>query len=253
MTTYVILAVAALLGATISAILGTGGGILLLAVIFSFLRHAEAIPVHAAVQLVSNSTRVVAYLNSVDWRTVARFLAGAIPGGLVGGLLYWRFGQPQESEPILKAVVGGYILVVLFLPKPAKRDTARHPWWDFPLLGVAAGGAALTVGAVGPLIAPLFVRRGFVKERLVATKAVCQACLHVLKIPVFMELGSFDWQRFGTLTLLMVAMVIPGTFLGRRMLKGVTETAFVRFYQLALFTAGCKVLGYDGLYKLLTR
>ena len=36
-------------------------------------------------------------------------------------------------------------------------------------------------------------------ERLVATKAVCQALLHIPKIPIFIWLGNFDYARFGML------------------------------------------------------
>jgi uncharacterized membrane protein YfcA len=243
----IILTVVAFATAMLSGILGMGGGMLLLAVMFCFLPHGEAIPTHAAVQLVSNSTRSLAFIRHVDWRTLGRFVVGAIPGGAVGLWLRWSLGPPDEAEPYLKTLVGVYILVAAVLPKPKSRDGQAGRWWDFPLLGLVAGAAALTVGAVGPLIAPLFARRRFVKENLSATKALCQMFLHLVKIPAFLAFGGIDVQRLGWLALVMSVAVIPGTLLGKRMLRYVSEDNFIRLYKIALIVAGAKVLLIDGV------
>jgi uncharacterized membrane protein YfcA len=247
MLMYVILAVAALATATLSGMIGMGGGMLLLATLFCFLPHAEAIPTHAAVQLASNGTRIVAFLRDVDWATLGRFVIGALPGGALGLMLLASVGPAERAEPYLKMAVGAYILVAAHLPK-AEKNTAGGHWWDFPLLGLVAGTAALTVGAVGPLIAPLFARRDFVKERLVATKATCQAILHVVKIPAFLWLRSFDYPRLAGITVVMIALVIPGTLLGKRLLRHVSEADFLLLYRIALTVAGLKVLAWDGIY-----
>jgi uncharacterized membrane protein YfcA len=46
---YIILPVVALLTATLSGMIGMGGGMLLLAAVFCFMPHAEAIPAHGTV------------------------------------------------------------------------------------------------------------------------------------------------------------------------------------------------------------
>ena len=248
---YFALPIAALLTAALSATVGMGGGMLLLATMFCFMTHAEAIPAHACVQLVSNSTRTLAFLRHVDWRTFARFALGTVPGSLVGLALLSRLGTPDTSEPWLKMLVGVYILVALFLPR-ATDGRHRSRWWDFPLLGLVGGTAAFTVGAVGPLIAPLFARRGFVKERLVATKALCQSLLHVAKIPGFLYIRSYEnLETLGLITLVMAIVVIPGTLAGKRLLPHVSEQQFVLLYRLALLAAGLKVLFADGFCPLL--
>ncbi len=227
-----------------------GGGILLLATLFCFLPHGVAIPTHAAVQLVSNTVRVAGFLSFVDWRTVGRFASGAVPGGLLGAGLLWSLGPPGDAEPYLKLLVGAYVLAMTVLPmSPSGGGVPR--WWDFPLLGLAAGTAGLTLGAIGPLIGPMFARRNFVKERLVATKAMCQAIIHLIKIPAFLWLGSLQVGRLGSLTLLLAVMVIPGTLAGQAVLKHVTETQFVRMYRVVLGIAGLKILIVDGIRPLL--
>lgn len=250
MLIYILLPIAALLTSILSGMIGMGGGILLLATMFSVLSHAEAIPSHAAVQLVSNSTRTLALMRHVSWPTVARFSLGVIPGGIAGALIALTLGPPGASEPYLKMTVGVYILASLLLPV-AKGRPQTGAWWEFPLLGVAAGAAAFTVGAVGPLIAPLFARRAFSKEGLVATKSVCQCLLHVAKIPVFLSLGSFDrLYALGLATGLMALLTIPGTLIGKGLLKRITPARFTMLFRVALLIAGLKVLCYDGLWMI---
>ncbi len=136
------------------------------------------------------------------------------------------------------------------LPKSKAKNPQRSKWSDFPLLGFVAGAASLTIGAVGPLIAPIFARRGFPKERLIATKAACQFTIHVLKIPAFIMLRDLDLSRLGILALVMVCMVIPGTLLGKRVVKFVSERHFGIAYRVALTAAGLKVLIVDGLLNM---
>ncbi len=226
-----------------------GGGILLLAVMFVFMDHSVAIPAHAAVQIASNGTRVLAFIKNVDWPALGRFAVGVVPGAVLGAGLLLTFGKIEESEPYLKMIVGAYILLATFLPKPKKRAEAKTKW-DFTLLGFVAGTAALTVGAVGPLIAPIFARHDFVKERLIATKAMCQILTHILKIPAFIFVLGLDVGDLGLLTAVMICMVIPGTLIGKRIVRHVTPDHFRILYKLALTLAGAKVLIYDGIMKV---
>jgi len=249
-TATLILLVAALLTSMLSAIIGMGGGILLLAVMFCFLSHGEAIPVHAVTQLASNSTRLLAFWSHIDWRVIRRFAIGALPGSVIGALLLWSLGRAESSEPYLKIVVGLYIFAATFIPKSKSNARAEGVWWDWTLLGLVAGSLALTVGAVGPLIAPLFARREFVKERLIATKACCQMLLHVVKLPAFFVLGTFAHGELWSIAMPLVIVVIPGTLLGKRLLKYVSPAAFTVMYRVALTVAGLKVLIWDGIRPL---
>lgn len=257
MTLLWVLALAALATSIISGIIGMGGGILLLATMLSFLSHAETIPAHGAVQLVSNGTRLLVFLRHIDVKTVVRFAAGALPGSIVGGLLlvWLRKDHIDSTEPYFKIAIGLYVLITTFRPiakRPAYNESAPPRISRFTLLGGLAGMLGLTIGAIGPLIAPAFLRGGFVKERMIATKAVCQMIIHLLKVPIFLASGLVDYAKLGQLIVVMSLMVIPGTLIGKKILTRVDERTFVRLFKLAMLLAGLKVLAYDGFYKLLT-
>ena len=100
------------------------------------------------------------------------------------------------------------------------------------------------------MLAPLFAHREFVKERLIATKAACQLTTHLLKIPAFIFLRDLDIPRLSGLAVVMICMVIPGTLIGKRLLKGVSERHFIVAYRVALSLAGLKVLIIDGVSHL---
>ena len=249
-TTYVVLAATAFVTSALSAVLGMGGGSLLLVTTGGFLSHAETISAHATVQVFNLSVRTLAFWRHVHWPTILRFSAGSVPGALVGGWLLWAVGSPAASEPYLKGSIGLYILAVTFLPRSSDQ-TASGREWEWTVLGLAAGASGLFVGAVGPLIAPLFVRHAILKEKLIATKALCQAILHVIKLPILLAVRDFRLVQFSLLLALMVAATVPGTLLGKWLLGRVPERVFLRLYQAALVITAGKLLVVDGVIVLL--
>jgi uncharacterized membrane protein YfcA len=159
--------------------------------------------------------------------------------------------SPAPPEPHLKIVVGLYVLVAPYVRLGRRSASSIADGRGFTLIGLVAGAMALTVGAVGPLIAPIFARRDYVKERLIATKASCQMVTHLIKLPAFVLLGTFTLASLWTLALPMAATVIPGTLLGKRLLRHVSPGVFRIIYRAALLVAGAKVLLVDGLRPLL--
>ena len=250
-STEIILVVVSFATATLSAILGMGGGILLLAVMLGFMPHAAAIPLHAGVQISSNTTRTLAYLRDMDRRALGLFAVGVVPGAVIGAIVLLLVGRLESSEPYLKCLVGAYVLCAPFIPRRGTASTASRSRRDFIGLGLLAGTAGLTIGAVGPLIAPIFARHDYVKERLIATKAACQILTHLLKLPVFIALGRFHLTTQGPVLIAMMIAVIPATLLGKKLLRYVSPAWFRTMYRVVLVAAGAKVLIADGLMPLL--
>ncbi len=240
----IVLVVAAVLTATVSAILGMAGGIMLQAVMLFVLPLRVVVPIHGAVQLCSNATRLLVYLKNMELRIVGRFVIGAAAGGLCGWLFLdsVRPLPGSTAERVLEAVIGAVILATTFLPRPKlERRMGSNVYIG---VGAAATCIGILIGAVGPFIAPFFVREGMVKERLIATKAACQAVTHVFKIAAFAAFGAWEFAfwPYRWLLISMFAAVVVGTLIGRRLIRYVSPRAFEIAVKVFLALAGIMLL-----------
>ncbi|MFH1723244.1 MAG: sulfite exporter TauE/SafE family protein [Elusimicrobiota bacterium] len=225
--TWAVLPAAAYLAAAVSGMLGMAGGISLLGVMTAVLPAGHVVPIHGAVQLVSNITRTLVYLRHVYWRVFFTFAPTVLLGAAAAAAV-WSGGKLAWFRP----GIGVFILAFLVWRRRAPK-LRNLPLWTYLPLGLVTGFLAIFVGAIGPFIAPFFLRDDFPKERVIATKAVCQAWTHVLKIPAFLALG-FDYFAHGKLTAVLLACVVFGTLTGRWLLSRLKQETFVVLYEAVL-------------------
>lgn len=234
----VILAAAALIGGTLSAMTGLGGGTFLIAVLYTMgLVPTVAVPLHAGVQLVANGTRTLAYLRHVNWRGLGLFLVGAAPAPFLVAPLVVR-----ADADLVRLLMAGFILLAL-VPGWVHRIRLHGPM-GMVAAGVIAGGAGMVVGATGPLIAPFFLRDDWSKETIIASIAVSQTLSHLLKIVAFAGYG-FSLLDQWTLLLPMCVAVIVGTLLGRRLVGVFNERGFRIVFNGILLLLAVR-LAWDG-------
>ena len=225
--TVLVLVLACLATATVSAILGMAGGVTLLGVMTALLPAPVVVPLHGIVQLASNWTRTWAFRHHVRWPIFFAFMAPAV-GGVALAASIWA----DLELTWFRAWVGLFILA--FLVWRQYKPTLRNPpIWSYAVLGLAAGLLAIFVGATGPFLAPFFLRDDFENEEVIATKAVCQTWLHLLKIPAFLAL-SFDYRPYLALLLALVVAVIGGTYFGKHLLSRISKERFIVWFQLVL-------------------
>lgn len=221
------LIIASFVGATISGVIGMGGGMVLLGVMTSLLPAAAVVPLHGVVQLSANATRTVAFVRHVHWRI---FLTYVIPAslGVYLATLLWSGSKMDWFKPL----VGVFILTFLVWRRysPKLRNV---PLWVYAPVGVVVGFLAIFVGATGPFLAPFFLRDDFKKEQVIATKAACQFSVHLWKIPAFIAMG-FDYAEYGKLLAILVIAVIVGTYVGKHLLKKMSERFFLILFQFVL-------------------
>lgn len=71
----------------VTAAMGIGGGVMLLAILASVLPAAALIPVHGLVQLGSNGNRAIMTRQHIDWCMVKSFSAGALLGAFAASFV----------------------------------------------------------------------------------------------------------------------------------------------------------------------
>lgn len=233
---------AALVTAMLSGITGLGGGTVLIAVLYAVgLVPTLAVPLHAGVQLVSNASRTVAYLSHVDWPSLRWFLLGAVPAPFLVAPLILR-----ADPDVIRLVMAGFILLAMW-PK-ALSFIHLHGRAGMVTAGVLAGGVGMIVGASGMLIAPFFLRDDWLKQRVIATLAVCQSFAHILKITAFASYGVNVFEYWHWLIPMAVA-VVAGTWLGKHLHGKLDERQFQGLFRGILVVLAIK-LAWDGLQGL---
>lgn len=221
----IILITAAFLTATLSGFLGMGGGILLLTIMAAYFPPAVLIPLHGAVQLVSNSVRLAINWRHVAWTILLPMTAGSIVGVILGSRLVLKL--PDAGYQL---AMGVFILLMTWLPK--FKSAPAVPGKFFWLGGISTA-LSLIVGATGPLLAPFFLKEGLKKETIIATKAGGQAVTHLLKVGVFSLLGV-QLVEHAALFAGMVVAVTVGTACGKLLLGRVSERLFIILFKVLI-------------------
>ena len=241
----VVLCIGAFIGSTISGLIGMAGGSILLAVmLLAGLDPLTVVPIHAAVQLVSNSTRVYAFRQHFKVSCWAVLALAALPGPIVG---LWCLQQLDAVT--VKALMGVAIICAAWAPKKGLNRLSDRT--AFGIAGALAGTLGVIVGAVGPLLAPFFLRGGFKKESIIGTKAGCQATIHIIKIAAFSGLypmllvgehRDFDFLAQLPMIVPMALTTKVGTYTGKSMLRWVSEKRFILIYKVVLTVLGARLL-----------
>lgn len=210
---------------TLTAITGFGGGMMLIAIMPGFLPAAAIVPVHAAVQLFSNSSRAFFGWQYLRWEFVLTFIIGAIIGGLVAAGITRKINL--EYTPLF---IAAYILYTVWGPKLKIGIPARI---EFIVIGAVQTGLSMIVGATGPLSQAALMRRQLRRDALVVTAALMMTFTHLFKIILFFLLG-FSFLSYWEIILGMSAGVIAGAWLGTHIRYRIAEALFKRILRWLL-------------------
>jgi uncharacterized membrane protein YfcA len=241
------LAAVAFATSALTAVLGLGGGIVLLAVMLLWLPPLVAIPLHAGIQIFSNASRAVIQRDHVAWPLLFRYALPLAPAGALG--LVCARALPTSA---LEAAIGLFVLVATWWPRgllfgfdPARLSAGGRFW----LLGGLIGFLNPAVGATGPLQGPFFLDLGLSRQGVVGTFAACQTLGHFAKLLLFGAAGFAFLPHLAPLAALGL-VVMAGTWVGSRLLDRVDERAFGWLYRGVLTAVAVWLLVAEGLLPL---
>ncbi len=230
------------LGSLITSLTGLGGGTLILAGLLLVYPPEIALPLHSFTQLVANGMRAGIFFKKVSWKTVAAYASLMLPFAWIGALLFEHI-----NPSILKVLVGTLILASV-IPWKYQLKTEPRPI-TFVIAGAISGFLGIFVGAVGPLVTPLFNRLPIGREGNISTKSAGQMFLQFSKIIAFGGAAGVNFlalkDNIGILvlgSLIGVGISIP---IGRK----IPDQKFDLAVNILLGLISVKIL-YEGIREL---
>jgi uncharacterized membrane protein YfcA len=205
-----------------TAAVGIGGGVLLLAIMAQMIPVQALIPVHGLVQLGSNGNRAYMTRQYIDWQMSRLFIMGAVLGA---GISVWIVVQLPLD--MIRLCVAFFILFLVWGPKPKAMILSNS---KLVFAGAMTTIISAFVGATGPLVAAFVHRQNMGKLPTVATFAACMSFQHLLKALVFMSVG-FVFQDWLLVVLLMIASGALGTWVGLYVLKSLSADVFKQLFR----------------------
>jgi uncharacterized protein len=220
MDPWLLVVVAAFAAATLAAIAGTGGGVLLLPVLVSVFGVREAVPMYAIAHLAGNLARIQLNRADIDFGVVRWFCLGAVPCAILGS---WLFTRIPDTD--LLRVLGAFLVAsVLARRLGGERFRIRHRGWFAPIGGAFATISGI-VGSAGPFLAPFFLSYGLMKGAFIGTEALGTAVMHLVKLAAYQGLGAMT-ATIWLSGLVLAPVMIAGAVAGKQIVARIPVRAF---------------------------
>ncbi len=233
MSQEIILGLITFLTSTIAGIVGLGGGMILIAVLPSFLPLNAIIPVHGISQMSSNLSRAAFGYKDVKFEVIPKFLLGSIIGiSFFASILYII---SLEYVPLF---IGTYILLSLW---SKKFNEKLRKYENYYLVGFFQTGLSIVVGATGPLTMTLLLKDYEDKDIVVATAAALMSITHILKVFAFMIFGFVFFDYIGILFAMIIGAII-GSWTGTKLRNVINGKKFIMILKVLLSLLAIKVM-----------
>ncbi|WP_428025858.1 TSUP family transporter [Arcobacter sp.] len=233
MNQELILGLITFLTSTVAGVVGIGGGMMLIAILPSFLPLNALIPVHGLTQMSSNFSRAVFGYKDVKFEVVPKFLFGSLFGiGFFASILYFI------SLDYVPLFIGVYILLSLW---SEKFNEKLKKYESYFLAGFFQTGLSIVVGATGPLTITLLLKDYNDKNIVVATGAALMSITHTLKVFAFMFFGFVFFDYIGILVAMIIGAIV-GSWTGTKLRDSIDGKKFIMFLKVLLSLLAIKVI-----------
>ena len=221
----------------ITASLGAGGGVMLLALMALWLPPAAIIPVHGLIQLGSNAGRAAMTWRQVDWQVIAAFAPGVLVGASVGAWLLVAL-----PAGVWQLTIGLFVLYLCWGPGLPKQALGLPGTF---LASAITSFISLFVGATGPLVAAFIKQIHQDRFTTVATFATAMVLQHAPKALVF-GLAGFVFHDWIVFVGAMIACGFAGTWAGLHLLHRLSDRRFQQAFNWILTLLALRLLWQAG-------
>ena len=222
-----------------------GGGIILLGFMALFIPEGyKVVAIHGMVQLFSNSVRVFVFRKHIKYNILNKFFIGASIGVAISIviviIMIYCFNVDSGEQikiEFLKPVIGIFIVWFLFFKK---YNFIKNK--SFAYVGIIAGLFSIFVGAIGPFIAPFFLKKDLSRQDIIANKAAAQIFTHISKIPIFIYFFNINYFTEIKIIAPLILAVYVGTYFGKIFLKNIKEKSFRKLFRIILFFLALRLI-----------
>jgi len=223
--------------AFLSGIFGMAGGLILVGVLLFLFPLPTAMVLHAVTQMASNGWRTLLWWRHVRWAITGVYVVGCLVAlGAWSLTLY----VPDKAVALLLLGVSPFIVRAIparILPRIMSPAHAAGA-------GVVCMALMLLTGVTGPLLDTLFLRSGWERRQIVATKASCQVFGHGFKLVYFGAVIDQGGSAEPWLLALAVVSSMIGTSLGKQILERLSDLQFLTWSNRIVTTIATYYVGY---------
>jgi len=228
----IILLLAAFFTSMIHGATGIAGGFLLAAVAAPILGLQIVVPVLSITLLISHGARAFFNIGQLDKQAFVRIVIPAVPCIIAAALLYGRL-----SNATIAILLGTVVMASIPLRRWAKSSKFRttNPILLFTAI-IYGGVSGVSIGP-GMLLMPVLLGLGLNRQAFVATLAAIALVTNIVRASVY---GVSDLLNSQTLLLgvLVGLATIPGTWIGRGVLKRMTDERHVVLVEWLMVIGG---------------
>ena len=220
-----ILGIISFLTSLVAGVVGLGGGLLLIAILPSFLPLNALVPIHGLSQVASNLSRAYFGYKDVQYQILPKFLIGSFIGvGLFALLLN------IISLEYIPLFIGVYILLSLW---SEKFNNKIKKYENYYIIGFFQTGLSVIVGTTGPLAMTKLLKDFEDKDKVVATSALLMSISHILKVIVFIYFGFLFSDYIGIIIIMIIGSIL-GSYVGTKVRNKVNGEKLVLMLKILL-------------------
>lgn len=222
----------ALLAEMAGTVGGFGSSVFFVPVANFFFDFESVLGITALFHLLSNLSKLGLFRGSIDRRLLLQLGVPSVAFAIIGGLASAHVAARwlETALAVFLIALSGWLLLRPRFAIPATPASAA-------IGGVVSGGMAGLVGTGGAVRGLALVAYDLPKDVFVATSAAIDMGIDLSRAVVYARNGYIHGHDLVWLPALAI-VAITGTWLGKRVLRRIPQTAFRRIALLLVFTIG---------------
>jgi uncharacterized membrane protein YfcA len=233
----ILIFVVALVAGATAAVVGFGIGSMLTPLLAASVGMSAAVAAVTIPHAIATAVRCWRLRKSIDRDVLWRFGVLSAIGGLAGALAYSRLGSAALSR-----VLGGLLLLTAAAQLTGWAEHWRPRGWLVSALGLTSGFFGGIAGNQGGLRSAALTSFKLSAASLVATGTATGLMVDAARTPIYLWSSGSEVLGLWRPIAIATAGVLAGTFLGERILLGLSPSTFRRVLGAAVGALGVWLL-----------